>query len=76
MQGGEDDILCAITAVNRSTDRVAPLVVLPHLFFRNTWSWGYQRDRPWLRQVRVLSCSRSLCVLPHFESPSLGCGVV
>lgn len=42
----EDDILCCITAVNRSRDRTAPLHILPHLWYRNTWSWGWTDDEP------------------------------
>ncbi len=42
-----EDILCRITAVNRSREE-ATLHVLPHVWFRNTWSWGYERPRPWL----------------------------
>ncbi len=34
-----DDILIRITAHNRSRE-VAPLTLLPQLWFRNTWSWG------------------------------------
>ena len=44
----EDDILCRVRAVNRGPDP-ATLHVLPHLWFRNTWSWGYRDDRPQLR---------------------------
>jgi hypothetical protein len=36
----EDDILIQITAVNRGPDS-APCYILPTLWFRNTWSWGY-----------------------------------
>jgi len=46
----EEDILCRISAVNRGPDP-APLHILPHLWFRNTWSWGYDRPRPELRDV-------------------------
>ncbi len=38
-KAGPDDILCRITAVNQGEES-APLHILPHLFFRNTW-----RDR-------------------------------
>lgn len=38
---GENDILIKITAHNRS-DKAAPLTLLPTLWFRNTWSWGYE----------------------------------
>jgi hypothetical protein len=41
----EEDILCRITAVNRGPD-AAPLHILPHLWYRNTWSWGYDSQRP------------------------------
>jgi len=46
----QEDILCKITAVNRGPDP-APIHVLPHLWFRNTWSWGYNRPRPKLRAL-------------------------
>jgi hypothetical protein len=37
-KAGTDDILCRISAVNRAPE-AAPIHVLPHLWFRNTWSW-------------------------------------
>ncbi|PJF41703.1 MAG: glucosidase [Chloroflexi bacterium] len=43
----EEDILCRITAINRS-DEAAPLHILPHLWYRNTWSWGYNPEHPQL----------------------------
>jgi len=46
----QEDILCRITAVNRGPEPV-PIHVLPHLWYRNTWSWGYGRPRPELRAV-------------------------
>jgi hypothetical protein len=39
---GPSDILMAITAENRGPD-AAPLHLLPHLWFRNTWSWSEPR---------------------------------
>ena len=33
----------------------APLHLLPTLWFRNTWAWGYDDRRPELRAVRVLA---------------------
>jgi len=38
----ENDWLCEVTAHNRS-DKAAPLTLLPTLWFRNTWSWGYEQ---------------------------------
>ncbi len=36
----QDDVLIKITAHNRGPD-AAELYILPTLWFRNTWSWGY-----------------------------------
>lgn len=36
-----NDICIKITAHNRST-KDAPLTILPTLWYRNTWSWGYE----------------------------------
>lgn len=46
----EEDILCRISAVNRGPDP-APLHILPHLWFRNTWSWRPDKPRPELFAV-------------------------
>ncbi|HYM92096.1 MAG TPA: glucosidase, partial [bacterium] len=45
-----EDILIRITATNRGAEP-APLHVLPTLWFRNTWAWGYDGRRPELRAV-------------------------
>ncbi|MEO8661302.1 MAG: glucosidase, partial [Bryobacteraceae bacterium] len=45
-----DDILVRITAVNRGPEP-APLHILPTVWFRNQWSWGYpSRKKPRLEQ--------------------------
>jgi hypothetical protein len=49
-KAGQEDILCRISVVNRGPDP-APVHVLPHLWARNTWSWGYNAARPELRAV-------------------------
>lgn len=46
-----DDILLKITLHNRGPE-AATLHVLPHLWFRNTWSWDTERHKPSLRAVR------------------------
>ncbi|MBE7551028.1 MAG: glucosidase [Anaerolineales bacterium] len=46
----QEDILCRITAVNRGPEP-APLHILPHLWYRNTWSWGHNPARPELRAI-------------------------
>ncbi|HEY2388887.1 MAG TPA: glucosidase [Candidatus Binatia bacterium] len=43
-----DSIVARITAVNRGPD-VAPIHLLPTLWFRNTWSWGAGTPKPILR---------------------------
>ncbi len=45
-----EDILIRITAVNRGPE-TAPLHVLPTVWFRNRWSWGYHSERPKLQQI-------------------------
>jgi hypothetical protein len=40
-----DDILIQITVINRGTE-TATLDLLPTIWFRNTWSWGYDLPRP------------------------------
>ena len=39
-KASEDDILITITAHNRGNEQ-AKLSLVPQLWFRNTWSWGY-----------------------------------
>ena len=53
----QDDILIKITVTNRGPD-AANCYLLPTLWFRNTWSWGYEKGpmgdvpgRPDLRQI-------------------------
>ncbi|MGA3120479.1 MAG: glucosidase [Polyangiaceae bacterium] len=38
-KGGPDDVLIRVTVANRGAEP-ASLHLLPHLWFRNTWSWG------------------------------------
>ena len=40
-KASEDDILISITVTNRG-DKTAQLSIIPQLWFRNTWSWGYK----------------------------------
>jgi hypothetical protein len=49
-KAGQEDILGRVTAVNRGPEP-ARLHVLPHLWYRNTWSWGYKPRRYDLRAV-------------------------
>ncbi len=51
-KAGVDDILMLITAHNRSAN-TAPLHILPQIWFRNTWSWGYDATRPTLSAIET-----------------------
>jgi hypothetical protein len=44
-KAGPHDILMQITVANRGPE-AAEIHVLPQLFFRNTWSWGYGTLKP------------------------------
>ena len=44
-KAGPEDILIQITAHNRGPES-APLHILPTLWFRNTWDWGRDYQRP------------------------------
>ncbi len=45
-----NDILVRISVTNRGPD-TAPLHVLPHVWFRNQWSWGGTDEKPLLSQA-------------------------
>lgn len=47
-KGTDEDILIRITAYNRS-DEAKPLHILPTLWFRNTWSWFEDVQKPTLK---------------------------
>lgn len=49
-KAGAEDILMQITVCNRSPE-AADIDVLPQIWFRNTWSWGYDDRKPELRQL-------------------------
>ncbi len=49
-KANQEDILCRISAVNRGP-QPAPLHILPHIWYRNTWSWGHDSRRPELHAV-------------------------
>ncbi len=45
-----EDILLKITVYNRGPEP-APIHVLPNLWFRNTWDWGYSSDKPSIERL-------------------------
>ena len=71
------DMLIRVSATNRGPE-AAPLHLLPTLWFRNTWAWGYDHDgvnlRPELRAVAAspgLDGSQGLPLL-HASHATLG----
>ncbi len=46
-KSSQEDILIKITVTNKSSQD-ASLILLPTIWFRNTWSWGYDDYRPQL----------------------------
>jgi len=49
-KANSEDIVCRITAINRGPDP-APIHVLPHLWYRNVWSWEPGAVRPTLNPI-------------------------
>ncbi|MBA2731718.1 MAG: glucosidase, partial [Acidobacteria bacterium] len=66
-----EDILIRITVVNRGSE-AAELHLLPTIWFRNRWSWGYGVPRPELRQMVKQGDDESDFALIELEHESLG----
>ena len=47
-----EDILIKITVTNKS-EKEAPLILLPTIWFRNSWIWGYDDYRPQLNATNA-----------------------
>ena len=60
-----EELLFRVTAYNRGPV-AAPLHILPHVWFKNTWAWGREDacERPSIRQVAPL--------IAHSKHPALG----
>jgi hypothetical protein len=76
-KAGPDDLAIKITAVNRGPDR-APLLLLPTLWFRNTWSWGRTGEGYWPKP-KMNRAGDTALVAEHaslgkyrFEAPGAG----
>jgi hypothetical protein len=59
------DILMTVRATNRGPDR-SDLVLMPTLFFRNTWSWRQDVERP------VMAAAGTSCPAVDASHPTLG----
>ncbi|MDY6940229.1 MAG: glucosidase [Cyanobacteriota bacterium] len=63
----DEDILIKVTAHNRGNE-LKPLHVLPTLWFRNTWSWFEEADRP---SLKVFAQKDGISII-EADHPSLG----
>ena len=67
------DILIRVSVTNRGPE-AAPLHVLPTLWYRNTWAWGYDDRRP---QLNVVTANQGKSAkngfrLVHAQHPDIG----
>lgn len=81
-KASQDDILIRLTVTNRGPE-VSQIHLLPTLWFRNVWSWGYPSgpmrelegpngvEQP-LIQEKVVDASRSLVRVEAYH-PAMGC---
>jgi len=74
----EEELLFRVTAYNRGPEP-APLHIIPHVWFRNTWAWGHEQpnQKPSIRQVNEVSSQikhRKLGerFVQHAPSPGIG----
>jgi len=57
-----DDLLMRVTAFNRGPE-AAEIVIAPQIWFRNTWTWGYDPAKPHLSLIHQRSISAEHKVL-------------
>jgi len=67
------DILIRVSVTNHGPE-AAPIHLLPTLWFRNTWSWGYDDRRPQLTAVNANQgkSAKNGFRLVHAQHPELG----
>ena len=67
-----EDVLIRISVANRSQEQ-AKLHLLPTLWFRNTWSWGYQNQKKEDKSLKTVKSEPSLKVIEVWcKNPDLG----
>ena len=66
-----EDILIRISATNRGAEK-AELQLLPTIWFRNRWSWGYTEARPALRRGSEQEENETKAVLIELEHETYG----
>jgi hypothetical protein len=63
-----EDVLCRITVHNRGPD-AAPIHVLPHLWYRNRWSWDADMDR---EVIQAIASPAAGVAAAHTKSEAMG----
>ncbi|KAJ5604447.1 hypothetical protein N7510_009601 [Penicillium lagena] len=58
----EEELLFRVIAYNRGPEP-APLHIVPHVWFRNTWSWGYEKQH----EKPIIKKDGSLVVKSHHD---------
>jgi hypothetical protein len=66
-KGTPEDLLIRIQVINRGPE-TAQLHLLPTIWFRNTWAWGYDARRPRLSQGESLQNARAIDLQHHYYS--------
>lgn len=66
-----EDILIQIHVVNRG-DEEKPLHLLPTLWFRNTWSWDKQSEKPYLKVFEESNGEKGRVSIIESSHPALG----
>lgn len=67
-----DDILMRVTVANRGPDE-APIWLLPHVWFRNTWSWSVNAERPTFKGLEPADGLSRLMEVIHPEFEAMRC---
>jgi hypothetical protein len=70
-KAGVEDILIRMEIVNRGPE-TAELHLLPTIWFRNTWSWGYSSARPKLRRHAKSAADETKAVAIELEHETYG----
>ncbi|MEL6442529.1 MAG: glucosidase, partial [Cyanobacteria bacterium J06621_8] len=66
-KASDEDILIFIQVTNRA-DKAATLHLLPTLWFRNIWSWGYEVEKP---QLKIYEQAENHSII-ETQHPDLG----
>jgi hypothetical protein len=64
-KGTPEALLIRIQVINRGPE-TAPLHLLPTIWFRNTWAWGYDARRPQLSKGEALKHARTIDLQHHY----------